>query len=183
MKQSCVFQIIFLFIVLCSNGYAEEFRDVRPPVEYPGLNIPLMIGIVFVLTVLGVILFCLLKKRRRKQETVLSHAQIALAKLRGLEQAGLIQNNGYKEFYVRLSEIIRQYIENRFAIKAPEMTTEEFLGHIQTTTQLSDRHKHVLQRFMESADMIKFARMHPEKNMIADDFELLIGFIKETGEE
>ncbi|MFT5169831.1 MAG: hypothetical protein ACI8Q2_000445, partial [Candidatus Omnitrophota bacterium] len=55
---------------------------------------------------------------------------IAYAKINELLKNNLIENKQYEVFVTELSQIIRQYIEDRFLINAPDMTTEEFLAHI-----------------------------------------------------
>src|SRR5258707_12752244 len=68
-------------------------------------------------------------KRRKPTavtETVvpLSAFEIALAALQRLRQ----DSPTVEVFYTRLSDIVRQYIEDRFGLHAPERTTEEFLA-------------------------------------------------------
>ena len=57
--------------------------------------------------------------------------------IRQLEEAQLWQNNQAKQYYFRLSEIIREYLESRYGFLALESTTPEVLREIQN--KLKDR--------------------------------------------
>ena len=43
-------------------------------------------------------------------------------------------------------------------VKAPEMTTDEFLVHVKTLSVLNDAQKEFLKEFLIASDMVKFAR-------------------------
>jgi hypothetical protein len=62
-----------------------------------------------------------------------------------------------------LSDIVRQYIERRFGLMAPEQTTEEFLRDAGRNRALEDRHREMLASFLRAADMVKFALHMPTR--------------------
>jgi hypothetical protein len=75
-----------------------------------------------------------------------------------LERARDLLNTGFIErFYVRISECVRKYLENRFQMNAMEMATEEFLVVAQGTEDLYE-HKELLGAFLSNCDLVKFAR-------------------------
>jgi len=104
-------------------------------------------------------------RRRQKPTTVAapvvlpSAYEIAMAALRRLRE----DNPPVEEFYTRLSDIVRQYIEGRFGLRAPERTTEEFLAE----AALPAQHMALLGAFLQESDLVKFARLRPGK----DDME------------
>ena len=67
-----------------------------------------------------------------------------------------------KEFYLRLTGIVREYIEGTTGIHAPEQTTEEFLRDTRTTMFFYDEHSRRLKDFLEAADMVKYAGQQPD---------------------
>lgn len=87
---------------------------------------------------------------------VLALQDILALRKKGLESRGLI-----KEFYFEISLILRRYLENRFSIRAPEMTTEEFLASGETHGVLSGFHRELLQGFLTKCDSVKFAKHTP----------------------
>src|SRR5262245_14867026 len=70
--------------------------------------------------------------------------EIALAALQRLRE----QNLPVEQFYTRLSDIVRQYIEGQFGLRAPERTTEEFLAE----ASLLPEHLTLLGAFLRESD-------------------------------
>jgi hypothetical protein len=85
----------------------------------------------------------------------LTPVEIALAALQRLRQ----DNPPVEEFYVRLCDIVRHFIEDQFGLRAPERTTEEFLAE----AKLPERQMTLLGAFLQEADLVKFARHRPGK--------------------
>jgi hypothetical protein len=76
----------------------------------------------------------------------------ALARLRALEEAALPA----REFAFALSEILRAWLADRFAVDALEATTEELLERAKPL-RLDAGHDAWLREFCESLDRVKFA--------------------------
>ena len=88
--------------------------------------------------------------------------ETALAAMRALLAENLPAQGIVKPFYRRLSNILRRYIEDRFGLRAPEQTTEEFLEAMRGSHAVERVHKALLQEFLRRADMVKFAEWTPE---------------------
>ncbi len=71
-----------------------------------------------------------------------------------------------KDFYVRLTGIVRVYIEETTGLRAPEQTTEEFLREMRTRATFSAERSIQLQEFLEAADMVKYAGQQPGSDQI-----------------
>jgi len=106
--------------------------------------------------------------------------EIALEALERLRQEALPSRNAYEEYYVRLSDIVRAYIEGRFSLRAPEMTTEEFLQLASQGQALSFDHRSSLQTFLAHCDMVKFARYQPSGSEADEAFGAARRFVQET---
>ena len=63
----------------------------------------------------------------------------------------------------RFLSIIRRYLEDRFELRAPELTTEEFLTVAGTPVLLSHEHQKLLRDFLRQADLVKFAGVQATK--------------------
>ena len=66
-----------------------------------------------------------------------------------------------KPFCIEVSGITLLYLEERFNFHAPERTTEEFLRELAGTSLLTRDQKESLGRFLESCDLVKFAKYEP----------------------
>lgn len=106
--------------------------------------------------------------------------EIALGALERLRQEGLPSRRQFEVYYVRLSDIVRAYIEARFTLRAPEMTTEEFLKALSHGQALSPGHRSLLQDFLVRCDLVKFARYQPTEPEAAEAFHAARRFIEET---
>jgi hypothetical protein len=97
-----------------------------------------------------------IEERRQTPEEI---AREALARLlaENLPERGLI-----KEFYLRLTGIVRQYVEATTGIRAPEQTTEEFLRDMRAREAFPPDRSTRLAEFLEAADLVKYAGQQPQ---------------------
>ncbi len=135
------------------------------------------------LPLLGVIGGLLLVRRRRRTEVKISPYERASLALAELERQGLPQGEELDAWYVRLSGIVRRYLEDRFALRAPELTTEEFLRVAQRSVQLSAEHKSLLTGFLADCDKVKFAGYEPGDEESRSVLEAARRFLLETCEQ
>ncbi len=131
---------------------------------------------------LGVALFFVLRSRLGRvfaPPPVPPHER-AFRELRALLDEELIAKGRVKEFFFRLTFIIRTYIELRFGLHAPEQTTEEFLPNAASSGLLSPAHQKLLERFLGYADLVKYAKHAPGAKDIENSFNAARTFINET---
>ena len=88
-------------------------------------------------------------------------------------------NISAKQFYFRLSAILRRYLERRFDFPAAEMTTEELLPSI-NQLRLNKDLANKLKTFCRSSDPIKFAGQNSEENQMRNDLEFERSFVQQT---
>jgi hypothetical protein len=148
-----------------SDVESTDIRAIKPPEPFPTNWIPYWIAGAVVAVIVGVMaLVRWLRARRRRAEIVAAppppHA-VALAALEALRARRLPQQGAFKEYYSALSIIIRTYLEQRFELRAPEMTTEEFLAVTARGGRLERAHRSLLGQFLTESDMVKFARHVP----------------------
>lgn len=105
--------------------------------------------------------------------------EIAYDALRRLVSLELIEKGHVELFFVHLSAILRDYIERRFSVHAPERTTEEFLDEAARNQALSS-HRTRLSQFLKLCDQVKFARYEPDEQAIQNAFDVVKKFIAET---
>lgn len=109
--------------------------------------------------------------------------QIALRRLDDLRRQQLLEDGKYKLFYDQLSEIAREYMENRFQIRALEMTTEEFLMSLGKMDFLKSAQKTAVTKFLQYSDLVKFAKHQPIREEGERALAIIHGLIEETKEE
>lgn len=104
----------------------------------------------------------------------------ALQQLDALLAQKLVERGKVQEFYFRVSDLVRTYIELRFGLMAPERTTEEFLVEVQRSDALRFGHKDLLGEFLTACDLVKFARHEPRGTEIDGAIETARTFIEQT---
>jgi hypothetical protein len=110
---------------------------------------------------LGVALWIALRDRAVKRSKI-SAWEMAMQRLADLEARGAPGADEADGWFVELSTVVRRYIEGRFRLRAPELTTEEFLLEARRMPELSDAHRAVLAGFLEQCDRVKFAGWRPD---------------------
>ena len=83
-------------------------------------------------------------------------------------------------FFVRLSGIVRRYLEDHLGLRSPELTTEEFLDELSRSPDLVRSHRELLEGFLRTADLVKFAHMAPDASDVEDRIKPAQRFIEDT---
>ena len=158
---------------------ATDIHDIKPPVDIPS-------GWEWVWWVVGAlvvaaVLFALWKWLRRRQANkpvpppVPAHIR---AKQKLNEALALISQP--KPFVIAVSDTVRFYLEERFTFRAPERTTEEFLRELGTTDLLLSEQKDSLGEFLQSCDLVKFAKYEPGEKELQDLHASAVRLVEET---
>ncbi|MCK5083082.1 MAG: hypothetical protein KAR31_09280 [Candidatus Omnitrophica bacterium] len=180
--------MIFLTPVAFADDNAtvasEGLCDVRAPVYFPA-NHFLLFAVLLIALIAGLAVFIYLKRKKAdvtKAEPVDTRSpwEIAYDQLAQLAKCPYLEEGRFKEYYSELSGIIRYYFENRFNIRAPEMTTEEFLLSLERSRDLKTEHKETLKKFMASCDIIKFAKHIPRVEEAEESFQFARQLVEET---
>jgi hypothetical protein len=162
---------------------AEILKDIKSPVEYPFSHFWLIVvSAIFVIVIASVGIYYWRKKikKENKPAIVLTPAEKALKDLKELQQNNLLSQGLEKYYYELLSGILRRYVEERFSIKAPEMTTDEFLIYIKNSNTLDVKYTDRLKEFLTLADLVKFAKYSISKDDAVKSFEEVYSFVEQT---
>ncbi len=165
----------------------KSFRDIKEVLDVP-LTIwdyLLYAGIVLLLALLAWLIYRWYRRRNAEEEPgkVLEPARpadlVALEKLHELQEQHLWEHGRVKDYQSALSEILREYIENRFDVPALESTTGELLEHLQeigVAKFLQDETRQML--FI--SDMTKFAKYTPTPDEHRKGMSVCLHFVEET---
>jgi hypothetical protein len=106
-----------------------------------------------------------------------------MARLGKLEHRGLPEPGEADAWYVELSSIIRHYLEDRYNLRAPELTTEEFLQVARGSGVLTIEHRKLLEDFLLRCDRVKFAGYAPDDAESRQTLDSARGFLHDTRPE
>ena len=165
-----------------------DIKDVKTPLDLPpdytGYLRWGLVGIAFIL--LFAVAFYYWRKKRGGRglfEEVSGPSrpahEIALADLQALVDSDLLKNGEVKTFYVRLSDIIRKYLEGRYFIVAIEMTTFEITLRLQQT-EMDENDSGSIRRLLENCDLVKFAKHIPNPEDTNADIESAFSIVERT---
>ncbi|MCM8781935.1 MAG: hypothetical protein NC828_02655 [Candidatus Omnitrophica bacterium] len=149
--------------ILDNASNRADIRDVKGPKNFASRIWHYAVVVLAALLIIGgIFTFIFLKKKQKEFKAPPTPAHIiAYEALAVLETKDYIHQGQTKAYYIELSDIVRHYLENRFNIRAPEMTTEEFLFKIKDDNSLSVEHKSLLRDFLTNCDLVKFAKYQP----------------------
>ncbi|HXG49515.1 MAG TPA: hypothetical protein VNO52_17970, partial [Methylomirabilota bacterium] len=85
-----------------------------------------------------------------------------------------------RQFCFLVSQALRTYLEERFHLRAPERTTEEFLIEMQSSSHLLPDQKASLADFLQRCDLVKFARFEPTEAALRELHESALRLVDET---
>jgi hypothetical protein len=129
--------------------------------------------------VLGIRVWASWQLRTRRR----SAFEIAKGDLDALIMAPRPNERQMDAFFVQLSGIIRHYLENRFGLRSPELTTEEFLDELANSPDLVRAHQRLLREFLNRADLVKFAHLVPDPGDVEVSLDSARRFLKSTRDD
>lgn len=176
--------------VLKEEENSGDIKDILAPVDVPisfKRLVPWVCAGFGVFALSGIIYWLINKRKRGQERQELEFAkrdphEVAYELLERLSEEDLIAKGLIKEYYYRITDILRHYIEDRFGLLAPERTTEEFLTEMAHTNKLENIHKLLIQEFLERCDMVKYARYGPSRMEIQETYDAAKRLIDETRE-
>lgn len=157
----------------------NDIRPLKPPVAVPNpwFWVFLTVGILLALAIIGALIALWLRAKARRPAVppVPPHVR-AREKL----DAALLLIGDPRAFCIAVSDAVRAYLEERFNLRAPERTTEEFLRDLQKTSVLTSEQKLSLANFLEQCDLVKFARFEPPESSLREMHESALRLVHET---
>ncbi len=166
----------------------SKIFDIVSPYKAP-ITIGEILPWVLIIALLGFIAWAgirYLRKIRKTKEGIVqleypdpAHV-IAFRSLEKLRDEELWQKGEIKNYYTRLTEILRQYLENRFRVYSLEMTTSETLEELVKTGFRKDGSYNKLKAILTGADLVKFAKYNPEPSENESHFQESWDFVQAT---
>lgn len=150
---------------------AADVKDIKNVVAPPFVLwdfVPawLLILIVAVVLIVVAVYFVARYYKQRKVEAAIPPEkrippyELAMQELKQLRESKLWQQGQEKQYYTRLVDILREYIDSRFGINAMEMTSSQILAALQRNKDTKEVNKY-LNEILSMADFVKFAKMRP----------------------
>lgn len=143
--------------------------EVDPEKDLPPLSWKLVkqcaLVLLSVCSVAALVWWAARKVAQKIREHRMSPIERAMLELDRLLQKGLPGRGRYKDFYIELTMVVRRYIQRRHSVRAPNLTTDEFLRAASENPAFTREALEGLKQFLESSDMVKFAGVEATPEM------------------
>jgi hypothetical protein len=168
--------------------HADQFfgpKDVKDnPFQWSDWSLPFWLS-VLVLVLLAVGYWFYLRLRDNKP--IITHIKIvrrllphqkAMKEIEQIKADKMVTSENQKEYYTKLTETLRKYIEERYGFSAMEMTSSEIIERLmaQSDQQSLDE----LRQLFTTADLVKFAKYSTMINENDANLVSAIDFINQT---
>ncbi len=164
----------------------KDIKDIKGPLKIPLTFqeiLPYIIGAFIMAILAGLITWFIMERKKKKQpidEKFLLPPHIwALKELDKLQQQKLWQTGEVKDYYSRLTDIARTYIELRYKIPAMEKTTDELMSSMHKG-MVKQSLKKELNEVLVLSDFVKFAKAQPDFIENENSFKIIKDFIDKT---
>lgn len=180
--------IWFLVNTLPPDSTVATIYDIKHPLAEPytfAEVAPWVGGGLLLAALIALLIYIVLK--RRKGEPVFFNLKpaepphiVALRELEQIKSQKLWSTQDPKQFQSHLTDVVRTYIEGRFAVPAMEQTTFETIQNLQKAKLLEGRLLEKLQDILALADLTKFAKFTPDASENLASLEFGFAFVNET---
>lgn len=141
-----------------------------------------LILIILVILILFGLIAIIYIKRQRAQDykiEIMPPFDLAMLRMADLKGLNLCEKGQEKEYYTRLTDILREYLTGRFNINAMEMTTSQIIDSL-NKTEVEGISQRNMSKILEMADFVKFAKVRPLPDDNVRTYQAAIEFLNET---
>ena len=173
----------------------QPLYDIKPIAEVASpssfrLWLWIVLGLVVLLFSATALYFFIFRKKKlsaEEERKKLPPFERAIQDLKDLQNSKYLIESQHKAYYTRLTDIVKEYLEDEVHILAKESTTDELLAKVTTLQQtgklhLSEETINNLKRVLQNADLVKFAKSKPSDNNAEYDRETIERVVIKTKE-
>jgi hypothetical protein len=166
---------------------SKDIKDLRPIMGFPIAweDVGLYGGIILLVAALAYLGYRYWKKRKiaKGEDGYVPPPRpahvIAIEELGALKAKKLWQAGHVKEYHSELTEILRRYFENRYAMPALEETTDEIMDGLRKLRPGAEL-LHSTEMVLRTADLVKFAKHIPSMSEHEQSMESVYVFVDRT---
>ena len=167
----------------------KPIQEVKKPLTSYGWILTI-IAAVLLLLIVAFVYFVFIRKKKfpfLQTQKKLPPFDRAIQDLKELQNSKYLIQSQHKEYYTRLTDIVKAYLEEEVHILAKESTTDELLTKInllQEKGKLNLNQETItnLKRVLQTADLVKFAKNKPSDDNAEYDRETIENVVIKTKE-
>ena len=178
--------IVNTYVVDLQKGYNDIVMPKSAPWTF-GEILPYVLWVLLGLAVVALIVWIVRKRKRHEPifanvKPAIPPYELAIQALEEIKQEKLWQSGKTKEYYTRLTDAIRAYLNGELGISAMEQTSFETLRDLEKNKNVTKEQREKLAMMFETADFVKFAKAEPLPNENESNLNIAYGFVNETNE-
>ena len=160
-------------------------ENMRTPIQFRELWFPVLL---YMLSILAIVAAIFLYRRYKDDKPIIRHIKVepkipiherTLDGMEKLRQSDIgRRGDNHKEYYTRLTDLLREYINERFGFNATEMTSNEILEHLYESQDRGSLRE--LAELLSTSDLVKFAKFKPHINENDRNLLSAVEFVKDT---
>ncbi|MEG2759592.1 MAG: hypothetical protein RR908_06935, partial [Rikenellaceae bacterium] len=179
--------IRFFVKTIAIDTTKDEIYTVKAPLKMPITWAEIQKYVWF--SLLGLLILAALYyviKRLRQNKSLLPQKPklpphiLAINELEKIKKENLWQSGKVKLYYTRVTDVIRDYLGERFGVNAKEMTTDEILSIMEEQISKKGKDYQMLQELLRLSDLVKFAKLEPSPMDNQSAFDNAYYFIEVT---
>lgn len=171
-------------------GLAEpqKYSAIDPVIDHMPASIADIIldywwAVIIIVLAIGASIYALLKYKRQgfiiPAKPTPTPYEAAISAMRELKNQKLWEQGLEKEYFTRLTDILRVYLFRRFGINAMEMTSRQIMQSLSANEDIKDK-RHYFRQILDMADFVKFAKVRPLPDDNIASYDNALRFINET---
>lgn len=163
-----------------------EIHDIKPQKRYPVTFrevLPYLTGALIFAAALTGAVYLVIRKKRRKSAGAGNSEPAYIVALRALDKYRSEKNwapEKQKAFYSGVTDTLKNYMEDRFGIDAPEMTTADLFDALKGNQDLVPELFNDTKELFETADFVKFAKFVVADSYNSKVLPLAVRFVTST---
>lgn len=166
----------------------EDIKAIKPPLRAPVTFREMLpwIGLALLLLAVAFLIYYFFFRKKKQLPVVTTRLkptippyEAALEAFELLRHKKLWQSGRVKDYYSEMTDIVREYIELRFPVRALEMTTSEIEAALKQTG-INREAREKLHQTLQLADLVKFAKMQPLPLEHDVSLNHCVDFVRET---
>lgn len=160
-------------------------HDLKGQIRYP-LTFRETVPYVLAALLAAALVFLVVWLIRRRRASLVSRREGDPAYIVALRELDRYRGDKYwapekqKAFYSGITDTLKEYVDARFAVDAPEMTTAEMFEALRSCSEITPDLYGETRSLFETADFVKFAKMTVPEPELAKALPAAVRFVTET---
>lgn len=171
-----------LFVATVAVDTSAQLKSIKEPIEIP-IDKLLIAAIAGGILLLAGLIYLIYRKWKNRDIPVEVYRDTrtplekALDRLAVLKKTDLLSKGEFKQYYIELTELLREFYERVYGVKALEETSGELIAELKKIDELREFIRET-EALLEYADMVKFAKFIPLESRAVNDTSAAEGLIK-----